>query len=121
MTLSPNSASAGSGQCVAFDQDTHHIILLWAIMLRKCSGCGLTVPRRHCHKNRYGEYLCRTCQASGLKFTKAARWRSWIGQTPAIVLWSLIGTALLALVAWALYALTVGLVSVDFPWTTDRG
>lgn len=89
-------------------------------MLRKCSGCGATVPRRHCHKNRYGEYVCRSCQAAGIKFTKAARWRSWIGQTPAIVMWSLTVTALLALLIWVLYVVTLGLESVDFLWSADR-
>ena len=38
-------------------------------MLKKCSVCGTAVRRRDCHKNRYGEYICRPCQANGVRFT----------------------------------------------------
>ena len=89
-------------------------------MLRQCSGCGVTVARRDCHKNRYGEYLCRTCQAAGMRFSRTAPLRRWLGQTPAIVLWSLAGTALIALAIWALYAAMLGLESLDFWWPEDK-
>lgn len=89
-------------------------------MPRKCSGCGVTVARRDCHKNRYGEYVCRTCQAAGMKSTRTARWRRWLGQTPGIILWSLAGTALIALAIWALYAAMLGVESLDFLWPADK-
>lgn len=34
-----------------------------------CSACGATVERKDCHRNRYGEYICRRCQAAGIRFT----------------------------------------------------
>jgi len=30
--------------------------------LRKCIVCGAEVPRRECHRNRHGEYICHKCQ-----------------------------------------------------------
>ncbi len=39
------------------------------VRLRVCAGCKKEVPRQDCHRNRYGEYICRSCQAGGLKFT----------------------------------------------------
>lgn len=38
-------------------------------MLRVCSACGVNIERKDCHKNRYSEYICRKCQAAGIKFT----------------------------------------------------
>ena len=36
--------------------------------MRVCTGCGTKVARQDCHRNRYGEYICRPCQAAGFKF-----------------------------------------------------
>jgi hypothetical protein len=38
-------------------------------MFRVCSACGATIERKDCHKNRYSEYICRKCHATGIKFT----------------------------------------------------
>ena len=38
-------------------------------MLRVCSACGANIDRKDGHKNRYSEYICRKCQAAGIKFT----------------------------------------------------
>lgn len=81
-------------------------------MPRTCSGCGATVSRRDCHKNRYGEYLCRSCQASGMKFTRTKQLRHWAGHTPAILMWSLVGAALVALAVWALYAIVLWVLTI---------
>lgn len=37
--------------------------------MKTCSGCKREVLRQDCHRNRFGEYICRDCQNSGLKFT----------------------------------------------------
>ncbi len=37
--------------------------------LRACAACGAMVSRQDCHRNRYGEYICRTCQSAGVKHT----------------------------------------------------
>ncbi len=42
---------------------------------RRCATCGNTVERKNCHKNRFGEYICRTCQAAGLKATPLRKQR----------------------------------------------
>lgn len=39
------------------------------IRLKVCVGCKKEVPRQDCHRNRYGEYICKDCQAAGLKYT----------------------------------------------------
>lgn len=38
-------------------------------MFRVCSACSATIERKDCHKNRYSEYICRKCHATGIKFT----------------------------------------------------
>lgn len=42
---------------------------------KRCATCGNTVDRQDCHKNRFGEYICRTCQAAGLKATPLRKQR----------------------------------------------
>lgn len=71
-----------------------------------CSVCGVTVARKDCHKNRYGKYICRNCQAAGVKptrrqkllfGTKRAVWGAWVVLAVLVVLGALgwIGYALL--------------------------
>lgn len=38
--------------------------------LRHCACCGAEVVRRDCHKNRYGEYICKSCQAAGKRCSR---------------------------------------------------
>jgi hypothetical protein len=73
-------------------------------MYRKCFSCGASVLRQDCHKNRYGEYVCRACQASGVRFSKRSGWRYWLSLAPVIILWSVVVTALITLVFWVLFA-----------------
>ena len=37
--------------------------------LKQCSACAASVERGKCHKNRHGEYICRSCQAAGVTVT----------------------------------------------------
>ena len=59
-------------------------------VLKKCSVCGTTVRRRDCHKNRYGEYICRPCQANGMRFTPRRQLihggKKWVIRFVALVL-----------------------------------
>jgi hypothetical protein len=73
-------------------------------MYRKCFSCGASVLRQDCHKNRYGEYICRTCQSSGIRFSRLAGWRYWGSRAPVIILSSIGATALIALLIWVLFA-----------------
>jgi hypothetical protein len=42
-------------------------------LLRNCVGCGREVARPECHRNRYGEYVCRDCQAKGFRYSTSRR------------------------------------------------
>ena len=44
-------------------------------MLKTCFSCGISVARKDCHKNRYKEYVCRSCQSVGVKLTGRQRFR----------------------------------------------
>jgi hypothetical protein len=58
------------------------------------------VSRRDAHRNRYGEYICRACEASGIKFSSYRRVRRWFKQAaPRGLLW--VGLLLLALFVMA--------------------
>lgn len=74
-----------------------------------CVGCGLTFARRDCHRNRYGEYFCRACQAGGVRSTRLVRLRHGYARVLSRF-W--IGAALVvgvATVIWILYAVGVHL------------
>lgn len=67
---------------------------------RVCSACGATVERYLCHRNRYGEYICRQCQRDGVEFTLRARLRhsrNWV------IFGFVLGLVLLGLVLWEIY------------------
>ena len=58
------------------------------------------MERSLCHKNRYGEYICRKCQHDGVEFTWRQRFRyskKWL--IPAFVL----SLAIAGLVLWTFY------------------
>ncbi len=72
-------------------------------MQKICFKCGVAVARPDCHKNRYGEYVCRSCQAAGVK----ASWWQALRQVSKkmvrrIVLW-LTGAALLVLFVYLFF------------------
>lgn len=70
-----------------------------------CSSCRLVVTRTDCHKNRYGEYICRACQASGVRFTRRAKFGFLGGRLLTWIWLSLAVLALLSLVSFAVYVL----------------
>ena len=45
---------------------------------KSCASCGVDVARQDCHRNRYGEYICRTCQAAGIRFSPQRRRFHWL-------------------------------------------
>lgn len=72
-----------------------------------CSVCGSTVARRDCHKDRYGKYICKNCQAAGVKHSLRERLLRksrralrgfWLG---------LAGLMAAGVLAWIAYALFV--------------
>jgi len=38
--------------------------------LKVCFACKASVEREGCHKNRYGEYICKICMAAGIRFSR---------------------------------------------------
>jgi hypothetical protein len=65
-----------------------------------CSFCQDTVLRQDCHRNRYGELVCRTCQASGVRFGWFNQLRYQMGKAGTLA-WVLLGaTALVLLLLW---------------------
>ena len=72
-----------------------------------CSVCGLTVARRDCHKDRYGNYICKNCQAAGAK----PGWRQRLLRGARRVVrgfWlGLAGVMAAGVLAWIAYALFV--------------
>ena len=79
-----------------------------------CSVCKLTVARKDCHKNRYGEYLCNACLAAGVRFTPGQRLRYG---TRRAVWWFWLGVAgvvSIGMLAWIAYAFFTHLDSLRF-------
>jgi hypothetical protein len=80
-------------------------------MQKVCFKCGETVERRDCHKNRFGEYICRSCQAGGVK----ASWYRPLSKIVKmmfrqILLW-LAGAAVIALFVWMFIGFLAGMDS----------
>jgi hypothetical protein len=51
-------------------------------------GCGAQVSRQNGHRNRYGEYVCRACEASGIKFSLRQRIRRLLKRSvPKAIFW----------------------------------
>lgn len=72
-------------------------------MTRVCSSCGTTVAREECHKNRYGEYICRSCQERGIRFTPRRKARHVVRQSLRTSLRWLAYLAIAALVVGGFY------------------
>lgn len=66
--------------------------------MKTCDACLARIARQDCHRNRHGEYICRSCQAAGVKVVNRSRilrgsrgiWRQ--------LTWALAGTVLAILV-----------------------
>ncbi len=69
-------------------------------MTRQCAVCGKVVPRRDCHKNRYMEYICHACQATGIRFTPQGRRQYLLKRLRAPVLIALTVVGIVLLVLW---------------------
>jgi hypothetical protein len=51
-------------------------------MRLNCSHCQSEVDREQCHRNRYGELICRACQLSGVRYTWRQRLRYFGKKAP---------------------------------------
>ncbi|MCP5261244.1 MAG: hypothetical protein H6929_07805 [Rhodoferax sp.] len=65
-----------------------------------CSSCKAPVLRRDCHQNRYGELICRSCQAMGVRFTWRRRLRHQLRRSVLSVWLVLAATGLALLAVW---------------------
>jgi hypothetical protein len=72
-------------------------------MSKVCATCGTHVEREDCHKNRFGEYICRNCQEAGIKFTWKQRLRQLTKTTVRRIVWSLTFTAIAVVFVWMFF------------------
>lgn len=70
-----------------------------SIILKKCGSCGASVERKDCHKNRFAEYICRKCQAAGIKVS----WRQRLQALLRKVLLGVAGLRLSILLLWMFF------------------
>ena len=74
--------------------------------LKTCSACNISIERKNCHKNRYNEYICRTCQSAGVKLTWRRRLKNLRKKLEKIEpkFWRIaIKTGLAVFVLWMLF------------------
>ena len=72
---------------------------------RSCAGCRQLVAREDCHRNRYGEYICKSCQSKGIRFTWPNRLRDYLRRTFFTLSVVAISGALASLVLWGFYSM----------------
>jgi len=72
-------------------------------MQKVCFRCGASVARTECHKNRFGEYVCRTCQAAGIKASWSRRLSQMSKTLFRQILLGLAGIGLATLFVWMFY------------------
>ena len=75
-------------------------------MLKTCSACKKSIERKDCHENRYGEYICRSCQSDGVKVTRRQRFlnlKKKMQETEPKIWRLLIGTILAFSVLWLMF------------------
>jgi hypothetical protein len=77
-------------------------------MYKVCSACAATVERKDCHRNRYGEYICRKCRTAGITFTWHRRLRYLMKPVLRKYLPVLPIAGLTLLVIWVLYEALLG-------------
>jgi hypothetical protein len=73
------------------------------IMMKVCATCGATVERTQCHKNRFGEYICRACQGAGIRSSWFRRWRHVTKKTVRRAVYGVGGVGLLVLLVWMFF------------------
>jgi hypothetical protein len=73
-----------------------------------CSLCGEQVPRKFCHRNRFGAYICHSCQAAHRKAGVVARTQARL----RVTLHKIGGPALYAVAAF-LAAIAIAVVIVE--------
>ena len=74
---------------------------------KTCAACRKVVLRTQCHKNRYEEYICAPCAASGVKFTWRNRIRFRLGGVAVVVGAVTLATSLVLLLLWAFYSVVL--------------
>ena len=69
-----------------------------------CAGCRSWVLRDDCHRNRYNEYICKSCQAKGIRFTWGNRLREYSRRSAVTLSIVAIASAVGMLILWIFYA-----------------
>lgn len=86
-------------------------------MTLACSSCRIAVLRKDCHRNRYGDYICRACQSAGVRHSLRARVRHGLRRSLQTAWIALALVLLVLLLGWIWYILFVGGDSSElFSW-----
>lgn len=84
---------------------------------RVCAGCRSLVLRDDCHRNRYHEYICKSCQANGIRFTWRNRLREYSRRSALTISIVAIASAVGMLILWIFYSvfMRVDIFKLVFP------
>ena len=74
-----------------------------------CAGCRLWVSRDDCHRNRYNEYICKSCQAKGLRFTWNNRLRNYARRSAVTLSVVTVSAAIGMFILWIFYSVIMRL------------
>lgn len=69
--------------------------------LRTCSACGTAVHRSEVHKNRYAQYICKSCRSDGVRAVGRKKMRHFFSRAPVAA------AAMLAVVAFLVLAIGI--------------
>lgn len=65
--------------------------------LRTCDACGARVHKLQTHKNRYAQYICRDCRASGVRAVGTKSIRYFWSRIPVLALGAIGGLLVIVL------------------------
>ena len=73
--------------------------------------------RDDCHRNRYNEYICKSCQAKGIRFTWRNRLRAYLRRSALTLSIVAIASAVGMVILWVFYAafVRVDIFKLVFP------
>ncbi len=74
----------------------------------------MVAARQACHRNRYGEYICKSCQGKGKRFTWTNRVAYHLRASATAVGVGVGGVGVAVMTAWVLYVLVYRLEFSDF-------
>jgi hypothetical protein len=74
--------------------------------MRTCNACSTLVHRDEVHKNRYGQYICKVCRASGVRAVGRRRVHDLARRIPTALVAFLVVVVVLVVLPLAFMALS---------------